>query len=109
VAGDVVAGGVDGAGGGAAEWVSVGVAVGVGDVEGLGAADATLCVGDDLGGDVEVAALPHPAASMATSASVATFREVTVGKRSITLLRTTKTLAASSACPSTAGRHGHDR
>lgn len=92
----------------------MGVGVRVGDVEGLGdvrlvATDATLCVGDGLGGDVEVAALPHPAASMATSASAATFREVTVGEPSITLVRATKTLAASSACPSTAGRHGHDR
>lgn len=94
--------------------VGVGVRVGVGVGEGLAvvgltAADATLCVGDELGVVVEFAALPHPAASMATSASAATFREVTAGKHSITLLQTTETLAASSVCPSTAGRRGHDR
>jgi hypothetical protein len=85
--------------------VGVGVGdVGLRDVE-LAAAGTTVCVGDGLGGDVEVAALPHPAASMATSASAATFREVTAGEP----LQTTRTLAASSACPSTAGRYGHDR
>jgi hypothetical protein len=57
-------------GGGTAEWVSAGVGIGVGDVEGLGdvelVADGTaLCVG------VEVAALPHPAASESTSKSTA--------------------------------------
>jgi hypothetical protein len=53
-------------GGGTAEWVSVGVGVGVGvgDVE-LVADGAVLCVG------VEVAALPHPAASKSTSKSTA--------------------------------------
>jgi len=76
-------------GGGAAEWVNVDVGLGVADVEGLGdvelaAAGTTLCVGDGLGADVEVAALPHPAARTATSASAATFREVTVGEVSVT-------------------------
>jgi hypothetical protein len=66
----VVAGSVAWVGGGTAEWVCVGVGVGVGDVEGLGdvelVADGTaLCVG------VEVAALPHPAASKSTSKSTA--------------------------------------
>ena len=58
--------------------------VGVGDVE-LAAADTTLCVGGGVGADVEVAALPHPAASVTTSASAATFSEVTVRNLSITL------------------------
>ena len=56
--------------GGGAVWASVGVGVGVGDVEGLGdvelVADGTApCVA------VEVAVLPHPAASKSTSNSTA--------------------------------------
>ena len=39
---------------------------GPGDVE-LAAADTALCVGDGVGASVEVAALPHPAASASAS------------------------------------------
>jgi hypothetical protein len=54
------------------------VAVGEGDGERVGdadvvATDTTLCVGEG-GVDVELAALPHPAASAATSASAPIFR-----------------------------------
>jgi hypothetical protein len=58
--------------------VAVTVAIGEGDGEAVGDADVivtdtTLCVGEG-GADVELATLPHPAASAATSASVPIFR-----------------------------------
>jgi len=37
-------------------------------------------VGEALGVDAEVTALPQPAASMAASVSTATFREITAGQ-----------------------------
>lgn len=69
-------------------WVSVGV--GVGDVEGLSdvtivAIGTTLCVGDGLSVGVVAAALPHPTANTATSASAAIFKVVTVSELSVTL------------------------
>jgi len=48
--------------GGGTEWDELG------DVE-LAAGDMTLCVGEGVGVGVEVAALPHPAASM-TAATI---------------------------------------
>jgi hypothetical protein len=44
---------------------------GLGDV-GLAAGDMTLCVGESVGIGVEVAALPHPAASMTAATITAT-------------------------------------
>ena len=70
--------------------VGVGVGVGVGDVEGLSdvtivAIGTTLCVGDGLGVGVVAAALPHPTANIATSASAAIFKVVTVSELIVTL------------------------
>jgi hypothetical protein len=64
-----------------AEWVSAGVDVDVSDVEGPG--DAELVA---VSAGEEVAALLHPVASMAASASAAAFREVTASQPSATRL-----------------------
>ena len=51
----------------------------------LAAADTTLCDGDELGDDVEVATLPHPAASKITRIRRAIFREVTISDITVTI------------------------
>jgi hypothetical protein len=78
--------GVD-AGGGAAECARVGVAEGDGTADcDVAAGEADDADGMDEGVDwgVETPALPHPAASKATSTIVAIFGYVTVGEPRIT-------------------------
>jgi hypothetical protein len=76
-----------------ADGVRAGVGVERNDAEGPGAVGRTVRVGTLWAGEVpgvgvEVEALPHPAASIATSVSAAALGETTIGEvRSHTLLR----------------------